>query len=312
MSEEIIKRTKKEVELDLKIKQAELDHKLAEVEKTKAETEKMQSESGKSYLEYEKALSARNKEGYTDEENYVYRFSKDVSHHSVQACMSKLTEWHRKDKKCKMEIVFSSPGGSIIDGFELFDFIQELRNKGHHITTGSLGMAASMAGILLQAGDVRWIGHQAWLMIHRAAFGAIGKTYEVEDEVKLVKRIEERCVDIFVSRSRLSNLKIKRNWDRKDWWIDADEAVSLGLVDEVRAVMPEHQVNKKKPAARKAAPKKKAKKMYGRLKDPEKYGVWTKAIKALLKKVLNKARHWICKVGMCTLDKCGCECHKPK
>ena len=33
-----------------------------------------------------------------------------------------------------MEIIFSSPGGSIIDGFELFDHIQQLRNEGHHIT----------------------------------------------------------------------------------------------------------------------------------------------------------------------------------
>jgi ATP-dependent Clp endopeptidase proteolytic subunit ClpP len=259
MSEEIIKRTKKEIELDVKIKQAELDQKLAEIDKTKAETEKMQSESGKAYLEYEKALSSRNKDTYSDEENNLYRFSKDVSHHSVQACMSKLTQWHRKDPKCKIEIVFSSPGGSIIDGFELFDFIQELRAKGHHITTGSLGMAASMAGILLQAGSTRWIGHQAWMMIHRAAFGAIGKTYEVEDEVRLVKRIEERCLDIFVSRSNLTKIKIKRNWDRKDWWIDADEAVTLGLVDEVRAMMPEHQINNKKPATKKAAPKKKVK-----------------------------------------------------
>tara|TARA_Y100001973_G_C5185368_1_gene327493 strand:- start:675 stop:1466 length:792 start_codon:yes stop_codon:yes gene_type:complete len=252
-------RSKKEIEIDLKIKQAELDQKLAEIEKTKAETEKVQSESGKAYLEYEKALGSRNKDIYTDEENNVYRFSKDVSHHSVQACMTKLTEWHRADPKCHIEIIFSSPGGSIIDGFELFDFIQDLRNQGHKITTGSLGMAASMAGILLQAGDVRWIGHQAWLMIHRAAFGAIGKTYEVEDEVMLVKRIEERILDIFTSRSELSKIKIQRNWDRRDWWIDADEAVKLGLVDEVRAMMPEHQNNTKKPAAKKAAPKKKAK-----------------------------------------------------
>ena len=253
-------RSKKEIELDVKIKQAELDQKLAEIEKTKAETEKVQSESGKSYLEYEKALGSRNKDSYTDEENHLYRFSKDVSHHSVQACMSRLTEWHRAQPKCDIEIVFSSPGGSIIDGFELFDYIQHLRNEGHKITTGSLGMAASMAGILLQAGDVRWIGHQAWLMIHRAAFGAIGKTYEVEDEVRLVKRIEERILDIFTSRSALSKMKIQRNWDRKDWWIDADEAVTLGLVDEVRAMMPEHQNNDKKPAAKKAAPKKKVKK----------------------------------------------------
>jgi ATP-dependent Clp endopeptidase proteolytic subunit ClpP len=238
-------RTKKEVEADLLLKQAELKYKEAEIEKTKAETKKVQAEAGKAQLEFEKAHNSRSKELYTDEENYLYRFSKDVNHHSVQACMSKLTEWHRKDSKCKIEIVFSSPGGSIVDGFELFDFIQELRSKGHHISTGSLGMAASMAGILLQAGDTRWIGHQAWLMIHRAAFGAIGKTYEIEDEVRLVKRIEERVLDIFTSRSKLSKRRLKRNWDRKDWWIDADECLELGLVDEIKAMMPEHQVSAK-------------------------------------------------------------------
>ena len=234
--------------------EAELAYKLAEVERVKAETvkaqaetRKLEAEASKAEIETNKVYMARQKELFDDEENYLYRFSKEVSHTSVQACMGKLTQWHRQDPKCEIEIIFSSPGGSIIDGFELFDFIQHLRGAGHKVTTGSLGMAASMAGILLQAGDVRWIGHQAWMMIHRAAFGAIGKTYEVEDEVKLVKRIEERILDIFTSRSKLTKHKIQRNWDRKDWWIDADECVELGLVDEVRAVMPEHQsVDKKK------------------------------------------------------------------
>ena len=218
----------------------ELEKLKAETRRVEAEALKFEMEAGKAQLDYEKAYATRTKELLSDDENHLYRFSKEVGTTSVQACMSKLTQWHRSDPKCSIEIVFSSPGGSIIDGFELFDYIQELRNKGHEVTTGSLGMAASMAGILLQAGSKRWIGHQAWMMIHRAAFGAIGKTYEVEDEVKLVKRIEERCLDIFVSRSKLTKLKIKRNWDRKDWWIDADECLDLGLVDEVRAIMPEH------------------------------------------------------------------------
>ena len=148
--------------------------------------------------------------------------------------MNKLTQWARRHPGCDIEIVFSSGGGSIIDGFVLFDFIQELRSRGHYVTTGSLGMAASMAGILLQAGDHRWIGHQAWLMIHRAAFGAIGKTFEIEDEVAWIKRIEARILDIFEKRSTLTKVKIKRNWDRKDWWISSDEALELGLVDEIR------------------------------------------------------------------------------
>lgn len=241
MSEKSEPKTKEEIDAGIKAKLAEAKKNEAEARKLEAEALKAEFEAHKAQIDHEKALISRRKELSIDEENHLYRFSGSVGEASVRKCIMKLTEWHRLDPKCEIEIVFSSPGGSIIDGFELFDFIQELRAGGHKITTGSLGMAASMAGILLQAGDRRWIGHQSWMMIHRAAFGAIGKTYEVEDEVKLVKRIEDRILNIFTSRSKLSRQKLKRNWDRKDWWIDADECVKVGLVDEIRGMMPEHK-----------------------------------------------------------------------
>lgn len=228
----------------------------AETAKTISETRKSDAEALMSEIEARQAYRARTREKAGDEENHLYRFAGEVSKSSVTNCMKKLTQWSRMYPKCDMELIFSSPGGSIIDGFELFDFIQDLRSKGHTITTGSLGMAASMAGILLQAGDIRWVGGQAWIMIHRAAFGAFGKTYEVEDEVEFVKRIEERILDIFTSRSSLSKLKIKKNWDRKDWWISADEAIELGLVDEVRANLPELKPTPSKTAKRKPEKKK--------------------------------------------------------
>jgi len=235
----------------------------AEVAKTKAETKKIEAETRQAEfdanvaeLDWMQAARKKRREGASDEENHLYRFSGSVDKSSVKACMKKLTEWSRLDKGCDIEIVFSSPGGSIIDGFELFDFIQYIRNRGHEVTTGTLGMAASMAGILLQAGDVRWVGHQAWVMIHRAHFGAVGKTYEVEDEVEFVKRIEERILGIFTTRSKLTKQKIKRNWDRKDWWISADECIELQLVDEVRAMLPEmKQKTAKKKTRRKSKPK---------------------------------------------------------
>tara|TARA_R110000751_G_scaffold16681_4_gene52532 strand:+ start:346 stop:1104 length:759 start_codon:yes stop_codon:yes gene_type:complete len=251
MSEET--RTKKEIEADITLKEAEARKTVAEAVKLEHECDRAELDLKKADVEYqmkhmnlEKEIDRHAKDKAQDDENFLYRFSGEVSGTSVRNCVQKLTEWHRIKPKCDIEIVFSSPGGSIIDGFELFDYIQYLRNEGHHITTGSLGYAASMAGILLQAGDTRWIGHQAWLMIHRAAFGAWGKTYEIEDEVKFIKRIEDRIIDIFTSRSNLTTNKIKRNWDRKDWWISADECRDAGLVDEIRAILPEHNNVKKK------------------------------------------------------------------
>ena len=256
MSEEA-SRTKEEIKADVA-------RTLAETKKLEAETRKAEAEALVAELEARAEYRKREREKAGDEENYLYRFAGEVSKNSVNNCMKKLTQWSRLNPKCDIEIIFSSPGGSIIDGFELFDFIQDLRSRGHHITTGTLGMAASMAGILLQAGDTRWVGGQAWVMIHRAAFGAFGKTYEVEDEVEFVKRIEERILEIFTSRSKLTKQKIKKNWDRKDWWISADEAVELNLVDEVRATLPEmtspkpvkKRTPRKKRAAKRAAKKK--------------------------------------------------------
>jgi len=208
----------------------------AEARKAISETRFIEENVEAASLSNDKTRRARNAELAKDEYHCVYRFTGSVTGASVAACIAKLTEWSRQEPGCDMEIVFTSPGGSIIDGFVLYDYVRSLSNQGHRITTGCLGMAASMAGILLQMGDHRWVGSEGWIMIHRAAFGASGKTFEVEDEVEWVKRVERRILDLFVQRTggRLSAAKIKRNWDRKDWWLTSDEALELGLVDEVR------------------------------------------------------------------------------
>ena len=185
------KKTKEEIAADIALKEAEVRKMDADAKNVEAMIRKNQFEADKAAIELKfKKMDLcvkeekHAKEKAADEENFLYRFGSEVSGGSVGSCIKKLTEWHRINPKCDIEIIFSSPGGSIIDGFELFDHIQHLRNEGHHVTTGTLGYAASMAGILLQAGDTRWIGQQAWMMIHRAAFGAYGKTFEIEDEVK--------------------------------------------------------------------------------------------------------------------------------
>ena len=237
---EILSNQKKKQAVDIEKIKVELDKQKIVLKKEELSLAQNEIEFKLKQIQLDDKLDSIDRKKASDERNFLYRFNDKVSKDTVRHCMETLTEWHRLDSECAIEIIFSSPGGSIIDGFELFDFLQDLRNKGHHLTTGTLGYAASMAGVLLQAGDVRWVGQQAWIMIHRAAFGAWGKTYEIEDEVKFIQRIEERILAIFTSRSNLTKNKIKRNWDRKDWWISADEALTMNLVDEIRAKMPEH------------------------------------------------------------------------
>ena len=97
--------------------------------------------------------------------------------------------------------MFDSPGGGIIEGFSLFDQILWLRANGHQVTTIGQGMAASMAGVLLQAGDIRIMSPQASLLIHEASFGAMGSFGQVEDQVKFVKKLQERILELAGSAS---------------------------------------------------------------------------------------------------------------
>ena len=79
----------------------------------------------------------------------------------------------------------------------------------------------TMAGILLMAGDVRWIGHQCWMMIHRAAFGAIGKTYEVDHltiKSKNMSLPENKRLNFHIWYDRNNSRIIKVSYSRMGNW----------------------------------------------------------------------------------------------
>lgn len=167
---------------------------------------------------------------------HTLNFIGSVQKDTAQAAIEKLNQFSVSDPGCDITIVFNSPGGSVIDGMALFDFIRFLRDRGHKVTIIALGYAASMAGILLQAGDHRVMAKGSWLLIHEVAFGAGGKIGEVEDMFRFGERLKEQAAEIFIERSggKLTREELDRNWTRKDWWLSASEALELGLIDEVR------------------------------------------------------------------------------
>lgn len=213
----------------------------AELQKLEAEARKADYDAKLSQLAYNINKREEDKVMTSDRYNHVYRFVYEVNEASVADCMSQLSKWSRLDPKCDIEVVFCSPGGSIIDGFALFDFIKDLIRKGHKVTTKSIGYAASMAGTLLQAGTDRIMGKESWLLIHEASFLAYGKMGAVEDTVEWVKRMCDSILDIFAQRAAEKTGKpiktvkafIKKNWTRKDWWLSAEEALEYGFCDRV-------------------------------------------------------------------------------
>ena len=229
---------------------------LAQAEKEKALAEKTRQEAAVARYNALEAEYSANREKYkmddelraanaydaSDANHHVFRFTAEVNEMSVALCISALTRWSRQRPGSEITIIFCSPGGNITDGFALYDFIQDLKRSGHKVITKTQGMAASMAGVLLQAGSERVMGREAWLLIHEASFFAMGKVGAVDDTVEWVHKMCARIADIFAERAAAAThgdkkkivALIKKNWARKDWWLDAKEAHKLGFCDSIQ------------------------------------------------------------------------------
>lgn len=138
-----------------------------------------------------------------------------------------------KKEKPGLTLFISSPGGSVFAGWRLFDELRAASAAGHHITTKVRGMAASMAGILAQAGDTRIIGSESYLMIHEPSTWTGGRASEIRDEAAFMERLTKQTTRIFADRSGKKEKDIRALFERKDLWLDANECLKHNFMDKV-------------------------------------------------------------------------------
>lgn len=206
----------------------------AEARKLTAEADEAECKVARARIDLAREQYKRDKELASDEFHHTYLFDKDVSEASVKACIAQLSAWERTSAgPITVELIINSPGGSVVDGFALIDHIASMHARDHVVNTTAYGMAASMAGVLLQVGRERRMGSNALLLIHEAQFGAMGSYGEIQDRMKMVDIMHDRILDLFASRSKVSKAFIKRNWLRKDWWLPAHEAAKHGFIDQI-------------------------------------------------------------------------------
>src|SRR5438094_475446 len=185
-----------------------------------AEVRKLQLDTERTAIELD-MLRRRETDAAADPDRArVYTFYASVEAESVRDCMAELGQWSRREPGEPIMIVFNSPGGSVLDGLALYDYLRQLRAAGHHVTTVALGRAASMGAVLLQAGDRRVIGENAFLLVHEVSHLSTGKVSEMEDGVEFTRRLQKRLLAILGQRSTLTPTQIARRWARKDWWLE--------------------------------------------------------------------------------------------
>lgn len=203
---------------------------VAEIEKVRGEIKETSAKRRFLDLQIESEERAREDADATTHGQRIYDFVGEVSESSAKKAILYLSNWRAKGLE-PITIRFFSPGGDVIAGLALYDYMIALRNEGIIINTHCLGWTASMAGVLLQAGTNRFVGPNAFMLIHEVGTYASGTVSEIEDEAKFTKRLQDRILSILASRATLSERQIAVKWKRKDWWLDADEMLALGLAD---------------------------------------------------------------------------------
>lgn len=170
----------------------------------------------------------------SNDQNRLYDYIGPVSTTTTETCMQTLGRWKRQSKN-PITIRISSPGGSVIDGLALYDFIEGIKASGINVRVVVLGIAASMAGVLLQAASDhgRVVAPNARFLIHEIAGGTIGKLSDMEDETKLYKSLNEQLYDLLSRRSKMTRKEIEVRAKRRDWWQSAREALDAGFADEI-------------------------------------------------------------------------------
>lgn len=142
-----------------------------------------------------------------------------------------------------ISIYINSPGGSVSSGLAIYDTMQYVTAP---ITTIVLGQAASMGSLLACAGSPgkRYILPHATVMMHQPSGGFSGQSSDIQIHAKEILRIRDQLNKIYKTHLNTPEVlkrrdgreididEIEKLLDR-DYFLSPEEAVKLGIVDEV-------------------------------------------------------------------------------
>lgn len=137
----------------------------------------------------------------------------------------------REDPEKDISLYINSPGGSVSAGLAIYDTMKLLRCD---VSTICVGMAASMATVLLSSGTKgkRFALPNSTIHMHQAQGGAGGSATDIEIAAKEILRLQDKLRRFLSDNTGQPYERIARDSDR-DFYLDAQQAKEYGLVDDV-------------------------------------------------------------------------------
>ena len=135
------------------------------------------------------------------------------------------------DNTKDISIYINSPGGSVTAGLGIYDTMQFISCD---VSTICTGMAASMAAVLLVAGQEgkRSALPHSRVMIHQPLGGVQGQASDIEIEAREIQKFKKELYTIISEHSHQPYDKVWNDSDR-NYWMTAEEAREYGMIDKV-------------------------------------------------------------------------------
>jgi len=137
----------------------------------------------------------------------------------------------------RIVVNISSLGGDVDHGLAIHDL---LASHPAQVETNVIGMTASAATIIAQAGDVRKMSDNGLYLIHKAWTIGMGNANDFEALVGDLRKLDERIANIYSKRSGFDKddfMSLMNESNGDGIWISADEAKEYGLIDEITEPM---------------------------------------------------------------------------
>ncbi len=155
----------------------------------------------------------------------------EIDDHVANIVSAELLFLEADDPDKDIYMYINSPGGNVHSGLAILDTMQYVKPD---VATTCLGMAASMAAVLLASGapGKRTSLPFARIMIHQPFGGGRGTTADIEIVAREMQKTRDILVDVLAERTNKNRKQILKDIDR-DFYMSAEEARKYGLIDAV-------------------------------------------------------------------------------
>ena len=177
-------------------------------------------------------------------------FGMPINDQVANIIIAQLLFLEREDPDKDIQLYVNCPGGVIASGLAIYDTMQLIRPD---VSTICVGMAASMGTILLCAGakGKRFALPNSTIHLHQAAGGAQGQAADIAIAAREIMRLQDIIKGILVKHTGQTMDKVTHDTDR-DFYLNPQQAVEYGIVDEILGKPIEEEVKKSKKGKKKS------------------------------------------------------------